>query len=244
MRRKEVGVEPTREAGAAEVEFPSRVGPEVVGNKQRGRQARDEGVNEQAQRETFEGRVHGDGSRGGPLAPDGGWHNRSVGTGREIAGADGARSDDPPIADGHATEDGAACAEPDIGAEFGGSQVVADGADDRVDGWPHVIGRKDAAEHRDELIVAKGDSDVAESDGEGAAVNMLSQTNRAADGTEDAADLDRAARAERKASEAGGSGTELSVATGREGAARAGRTREHDAEPSGDTVTDCEKPRG
>jgi hypothetical protein len=36
----------------------------------------------------------------------------------------------------------------------------------------------------------------------------------------------------------------LSVATGREGAARAGRTREHDAEPSGDTVTDCEKPRG
>ena len=92
--------------------------------------------------------------------------------------------------------------------------------------------------------MAQGDSDVAESDGEGAAVNMLSQTNRAADGTEDAADLDRAARAERKASEAGGSGTELSVATGREGAARAGRTREHDAEPSGDTVTDCEKPRG
>jgi hypothetical protein len=40
----------------------------------------------------------------------------------------------------------------------------------------------------------------------------------------------------------------LSVATGRGGAARAdfraGRTREHDAEPSGDTVADCEKPRG
>jgi hypothetical protein len=248
MRREEIGVEPTREAGAAEVEFPGRVSPEVVGNKQRGRQTRDEGVNEQAQCETFEGRVHGDGSTGGPLAPDGGRHIHSVGTGREIAGDDGAGSDDATVADGYATEHGDAGTEPNVVSDVGWEYDVSDGTHDLAGRRHSVIGRQDAAEHRDELIVAKGDSDVAESDGEGGEVNMLSQTTGAAEGMEDAAAFELAARTERKASAAGGRGTELSVATERGGAARAdfraGRTREHDAEPRGDTAADCEKPRG
>lgn len=73
------------------------------------------------------------------LADHTGGHADGDGPGREIAADDGPGPHNAAIADGHAAEHGDAGTEPDVRADFGGPQLIADRANDRADGRHTVV---------------------------------------------------------------------------------------------------------